>query len=135
MRAVKRWCVALFAASLLVACASDREEPLKIEQKLVRHGYAMKEPVSNTRGKVLSWAYIDHSHLIINTSDKNWYLLTLKSPSFELSSATNIGFTTHFNNLTDQDKVIVSTPSGVSRRYQINSLHRLEKAASDAGRP
>jgi hypothetical protein len=135
MKVLKQKGVALITASLLAACASDRGEPLNIEQKLVDHGYVMKEPVSNPHGKVLSWSYVDHSNLIIRSSTKNWYLVSLKSPSFELSSATNIGFTTHFNNLTNQDKVIVSSPSGVSRRFQIDSLYRLEKPTSDADRP
>jgi hypothetical protein len=133
LRTSYQWSIALFAALFLAACATDRSGFLTIEQKLADQDYAIKEAVSQTSGKVVSWSYIDDTHLIIDSVPKNSYLLTLKSPSFDLSTAVNVEFTTNFNRLTDQDKIIVSSPSGVSRHHQIASLHRLEKSASDAG--
>lgn len=124
---VSQLSAALLTALFLNACAIDRGTPLKIEQKLAGQGYAIKEPVGETKGKVLSWGYVDDTHLIIYCGTNNTYLLTLKSPSFDLSTAANIGFTTNFNSLTNQDKIIVSSPSGISRSYQIGSLQRLDK--------
>lgn len=136
MKARRKWSLTPFMVFMLVACASAPEDPLTIEEKMLGRGYVMEKPVSRVTGwNVRSWSFVDNAHFIVYSGAKNQYLVTLKSPSFDLSSASNIAFTTNFNSLTNQDKVIVTSPSGVSMRYQIESLHPLKKSENKVSQP
>lgn len=124
------WIMAAWAV-LLSACASGSGPSLTLEEKLANRGYTLGEQVRSIRDWNLNgWSYIDDRHFVMHSGVKDYYLVTLRSRSFELDGAINIAFTTTVSSLTDKDKVLVRAPGGQAETLWIESLHVLNRGAA-----
>jgi hypothetical protein len=126
---------AVLAPWLLVACAATSEAPLTLEARLEGQGYVLGEPVNRIQNWNLNgWSYVDDRNFIMNSGVRDKYLVSLRSPSYDLRSAVNIAFSTTVGSLTDKDRVIVRTAGGMPQTFMIESLHRLDPAPVDENR-
>jgi hypothetical protein len=126
---------AFLVSLLLAACAATSEEPLTLEARLAGLGYVLGEPVKRIQNWNLNgWSYVDDRNFIMNSGVRDKYLVSLRSPSFDLRSAVNIAFSTTVGSLTDKDRVIVRTAGGMPQSFMIESLHRLDPAPVDENR-
>lgn len=125
----------LLAPLVLAGCAGSQEQAASLEDKLASKGYILGEQLSDIRGwRLNGWIYVDDEHFIMRSGVRDHYLVTLKTPCFDLKSAISLSFTTTAASLTDKDRVaIYSRPTGGREIYLIESLHRLSKVASSTG--
>jgi hypothetical protein len=111
---------------LLAACAASSEQSLTLEENLAAKGYVIGEQVKRVQNWNLNgWSYVDDRNFIMNSGVRDKYLVTLRTPSYDLRSAINIAFSTTVGSLTDNDRVIVRTTGGMPQSFMIESLHRL----------
>jgi hypothetical protein len=112
----------------LAACAGAPRTEQTLDQKLAEKGYLIGEQVRRIQNWNLNgWSYVDDEHFIMHSGVRDRFLVTLRSPSYDLQSAINIAFSSTAGSLTDTDKVIVKAPGGFTQTFLIRSLHRLEK--------
>ena len=125
----------LWVPVALAACASSQEKALSLEEKLAEKGYAKGEQISSIRDwRLNGWIYVDDEHFIVRYGVRGYYLVTLKTRSFDLKSAISLNFTTTAASLTDKDRVVIhSSPTGFRETYLIESLHRLSEVEKSTG--
>ena len=115
-------------AIVLCACAISPEIPLTLEQKLEARNYTVGEEVKRIRNyRINGWNYLDSTHVVMTAGASERYLVTLRNRCSELSSATNIAFTTTVGNLSVHDKILVKGLTNFIDHCFIQSLNKLEK--------
>ncbi len=113
---------------VLTACAISPETPLTLEQKLEARNYSVGEEVKRIRNyRINGWNYLDSKHVVMTAGVSDHYLVTLRNRCNELSSATNIAFTTTVGSLSVHDKILVKGLTNFIDHCFIQSLNKLEK--------
>lgn len=127
--------VLLAIALALVGCASSQKSAASLETELARQGYAMGDQVSSIRDwRLNGWTYVDDEHFVMRSGVNDYYLVTLKTPCFDLRGAFSLSFTTTAASLTDKDRVAIhSSPAGFREVYLIEALHELRKIERPGG--
>jgi hypothetical protein len=133
MLKIKRLIVLPCAIAVLAACAVTREDSLTLDEEVLERGYVIGEQVRRIQNYRLNgWSYLDQQHLILESGVSDRYLVSLRSPCYELRGAITIGFTNTIGNLTDRDRLIVGTRGSLNETCLIDSLHALVKLKNPA---
>ena len=111
----------------LTACATGPSEPQSLEEQLAARDYIFGEKVDRIRNyRINGWSEIDNRHVIINAGVRDKYLLVLRNSCNNLSSATNLAFTSTAGSLTDFDKIMVSGPGGFVDHCFIQGIYLIK---------
>jgi hypothetical protein len=115
----------LVLVTALAACAGSTDRT-SIEERLLDRDLELGEGNQRIpRYRVNSWSSIDDEYLIVTAGVRDQYLVQLRTPCFNLSSAFSIGFTTPMNQLDRFARIVVRGP-GRGREYcDIQDIIRL----------
>ncbi len=126
--------ISLFTISLITACTSNR--PSAKEKLAVYENFLTENKIQSLK-KITSfhyqgWRSLDNLHLIISTSPKKSYLVTLTNDCYDLSYATRIAIkqTTSSTLQTRFDSILV--PDSPHIKCYIKSLHPLTRVQVEA---
>jgi len=135
MKTLSKTITAGYIGLLLAAgCAGKSTQPIPLDKKLSQRGYVVDTPVRKIlEYRINGWNSIDRLHLIITSGVSDHYLVTLRNPCDELSSAETIAFSTTVGNLTDMDKLLVRGHGNFLQRCYIKTIHTLSKIKKPAG--
>jgi len=116
----------------IAGCTSQPYTDEKVTQTLAEKSLTKGETVDEIRNyQVKSWQYVDSRHIILEARVKDFYLISLRVPCVELSSALRIGFTSRQSTLTKFESIIVhQTGSGV-RNCPIDDMTQLVSTDTD----
>jgi hypothetical protein len=110
------------------ACATGPAEPESLADKLKARNYIFGEPVERIRNhRINGWNRIDDRHVIIKAGVSDDYLLVLRNPCMNLSSAMELAFTSTAGALTEFDKLMVSGPGGYVDRCYIHEMYKINR--------
>lgn len=113
----------------VMACANQSSKPeLSLDQQLEALGYTNKtqtERINNYR--LNGWRYVNDSALIINSSPKRHYLITLSQKCWELASAVRIAVDSDAEAVSRFNKVIVTDGVRNTVTCQIDNIYTLDK--------
>ena len=136
----KRLFMLTFSIATLVACAASQEQAQGLDEKptvteiLLAKGYVAGAQVRRIQNYRLNgWSYVDSQHVIMTSGVSDRYLVTLKSPCYDLRGAITIGFSTTIGNLSDHDRLIVRAPGDFTDTCLIDTLHELHRMKKTAG--
>lgn len=112
-----RYLVLLLSTVLLLnACASGTPRPT-VDERLLAMGLERGEGNQRIpRYRINGWTAIDDYNLVITAGVNDRYLVTLRSPCFNLNNVFAIGFTTPTGGLDRFESIIVRQP-GRGREY------------------
>ena len=112
----------------LFACATQSEQGMSLEEKLVARNYELGESVDRIRKySINGWSALDSTHIIINAGVSDHYLVNLRHRCDDLNSAIDIAFTNTAGSLTRSDRIIVKGPGNFTNHCYILSFTRLYK--------
>lgn len=121
---------------VLPGCASAPQDEVTVEDRLAQRGYQRGEAVRSIQNYRLDgWHFLDSRNLMIETGPRQRYLVQLRVPCPELSTANSIGFTSTAGQLTHFDKIVLEEASGTRRDCIIDQLYRLNPLESDSREP
>jgi len=125
-------CTAL-AATLLSACATDPNKPVKTtEQRLADRGWIVGDKVNDVFNfDIDGWASVDNKHVILTSNFRDSYLVTVMGPCNDLDAAFRLAYTTTAGSLTRGDSLLVHQMGGGIERCPITAINKLSKAPKD----
>lgn len=122
MKAITKLIGILLVSLLAMACATG---PFKVEDKY-NFDNELKETTDIYSFRIDSWQSIDYQSLIIKTNIKDYYLLILNRPAFELPFSERIGITLTADRLKSGfDQIVVADFSG-TESYFIHKIYKLK---------
>ncbi len=117
---------------LLSACASNRLTSEEREKLFADYLTEIKaESQDRIRAfRFYGWQELGHRHLILSTSPKRKYFITLRGPCFELPFTTTIGIHRTDSSLNAKfDSIFV--PSIPEQRCHIKTIHKITDEQAD----
>lgn len=120
------------SVALLAACAGQSSKPeLSLDEQLQERGYSGKEEIDRISNYRLNgWNLLNQQAIIIRSSPRNHYLITLSRRCQELNSAITIGIDSDAGGVSRFNKLIVRSAPHMTRDCQIDSIYKLEKEKS-----
>ena len=121
----------LFAVICVLAACGTTDNGQTIEQQLAERKYTLGGYVDRVEDyRIMGWNSLDNRHVIIQSSPKRSYLVTLRQPCYNLDTAETIAFSTTVGSMTRHDKIAVrSGARGYTEQCWIDSLQELNKVS------
>ena len=120
--------------SFLSACSTvgSFPPPLTPEQAAEKKGFEIAKKVAYAqRYRLSGWNYVDKQNVIIYSSPKHSYLLTLKTRCYDLNSSEVLAFENTAGTIrAGFDRLILPPRNGIKNECYIDEIYLLNKLPS-----
>ncbi|MDB5968192.1 MAG: hypothetical protein JWQ90_642 [Hydrocarboniphaga sp.] len=133
MKTRKLWAAAAVLSAMTGAAIAAQMPPADkaaLDARLLERGYQRGTAVDSIPDyRIDGWNSVDRRHLILSAGASRYYLLSLMTDCWDLSTAEDIGFTTTVSRLTRHDSVKLKAPGGAPppTTCPIESIEQLNK--------
>ncbi len=121
----------LLSITLLVACTANNNGIKNSNRFQMYDDYILEQGLNSLnklrRFKFLNWKSLDNQHLIVSSSYRSQYLVTLQNYCVDLDTSNSIAFDQSISNSLSAnfDSIIVADQR--NQKCRINTIHQIDK--------